>query len=51
MNIKIRHENESDYRIVENVARESFWNLYIPGCDEHLITNKIRNSKDFIKDL
>ena len=51
MNIKIRHENKSEYRIVENIAREAFWNLYFPGCDEHLIVNKIRKSPDFIKEL
>ncbi len=51
MNIKIRHENETDYRIVENIAREAFWNLYFPGCDEHLVINKIRTNRDFIKEL
>lgn len=51
MNIKIRHENESDYRLVEEVARESFWNLYFPGCAEHVVVNKIRKSPDFIPAL
>ena len=51
MNIKIRHENENDYRIVEEVARDAFWNLYFPGAAEHAVVNKMRNSKDFIPEL
>lgn len=51
MNIKIRHENKNDYRAVEEVAREAFWNLYFPGCAEHAVVNKMRKSKDFIPEL
>ncbi len=51
MNIKIRHENKNDYRAVEEVAREAFWNLYFPGAAEHAVVNKMRNSKDFIPEL
>lgn len=51
MNIVIRNEEEKDYRLVEEIARDAFWNLYCPGCDEHFIINKIRKSEDFIKEL
>ena len=34
-NITIRLENKDDYRAVENLTRESFWNVYRPGCMEH----------------
>jgi len=51
MNIKIRHENENDYREVEEVAREAFWNLYFPGAAEHVVVNKMRNSKNFMPEL
>ncbi|WP_027129450.1 GNAT family N-acetyltransferase [Fusobacterium perfoetens] len=51
MNIVIRKEEEKDYRRVEEIAREAFWNLYFPGAKEHVIVNKIRKSQDFIKDL
>lgn len=37
MGIILRLEKESDYKIVENVTREVFWNVYKPGCNEHLI--------------
>lgn len=51
MSLVIRLETEKDYRIVEELAREAFWNLYFPGCEEHLTIHKIRKSKDFIKEL
>lgn len=51
MEIKIRNELPSDYRKVEEITREAFWNLYCPGCNEHLIVHNIRNHEDFIKEL
>lgn len=51
MNINIRKENQEDYRIVEEIARNAFWNLYFPGCHEHYVVHKMRNHKDFIKEL
>ena len=33
----IRLEKEEDYRAVENLVRESFWNVYRPGCSEHYV--------------
>lgn len=51
MNIIIRNEEEKDYKKVEEVAIESFWNLYFPGCSEHVAIHRLRNHKDFIKEL
>jgi predicted N-acetyltransferase YhbS len=51
MNLTIRLENENDYREVENLTREAFWDLYHPGCSEHLIVHKIRGSSSFIPEL
>lgn len=51
MKITIRHEKIDEYKATENVAREAFWNLYVPGCQEHLVLHKIRKSKDFIPEL
>ncbi len=51
MNIKIRKEEPNDYRRVEEVAREAFWNLYFPGCHEHFVIHKMRGHDDFIKEL
>ena len=51
MNIILRNETEMDYFTVENLTREAFWNVYMPGCDEHLLTHNIRNLPCFIKEL
>ena len=51
MDLVIRPENKNDYREVENLTREAFWDIYKPGCDEHLVVHKIRNTPDFIPEL
>jgi putative acetyltransferase len=51
MDIIIKNENEKDYRIVEELTREAFWNLYVPGCNEHFLLHNLRNSPDFISEL
>jgi putative acetyltransferase len=51
MNINIRKETENDYQTVEQLTREAFWNLYVPGCSEHYILHNLRKSRDFIPDL
>lgn len=50
-NITIRKEEKKDYHEVENLVRESFWNVYRPGCYEHYLLHQLRNDKDFIEDL
>jgi len=50
-NLIIRKERESDYREVEEATREAFWNLYVPGCDEHYLVRKMRRSPYFIPEL
>ena len=47
----IRLENEKDYRTVETLIRESFWNVYRPGCSEHYVMHVLRNDPAFIKEL
>ena len=42
MPITIRNEKKEDYRTVEEITREAFWNLYVPGCGEHYLVNHIR---------
>jgi predicted N-acetyltransferase YhbS len=51
MNITIRNETESDHRETENVTREAFWDLYQPGCVEHLVLHQLRQSDAFIPEL
>ena len=47
----IRLETPEDYRAVEELTREAFWNVYRPGCTEHFVLNQYRKSPDFIKEL
>ena len=51
MDFIIRNETKADYREVEELTREAFWNLYVPGCDEHFLVNKIRQHPDYLPDL
>ncbi len=47
----IRLETENDYREVENLAREAFWNLSVPGCNEHYFIHVMRKHEAFIPEL
>lgn len=51
VNMIIRKETENDYRTVEELTREAFWNLYVPGCTEHFVLHNLRKSRDFIPEL
>ena len=51
MDINIRRETKNDHRIVEELTREAFWNLYFPGCDEHYTAHILRDHPDFISEL
>ena len=47
----IRLEDPKDYREVENLVREAFWNAYRPGCSEHYVIHVLRDDPAFIKEL
>jgi predicted N-acetyltransferase YhbS len=49
--VNIRSEKPEDYRAVENLIRESFWNVYRPGCSEHYVMHVLRDDPDFVKEL
>ena len=51
MDITIRLEEPKDYRIVEELTREAFWNLHVPGCDEHLLAHNLRTCASFVREL
>ena len=50
-NIVIRRETPQDYRAVENLVRESFWNVYRPGCLEHFVLHRLRDDPAFVQEL
>ena len=47
----IRLEEKKDHRAVENLVRESFWNIYRPGCSEHYVIHVLREDPAFVKEL
>lgn len=50
-NIVIRSEEKGEYRKVENLVRESFWNVYRPGCMEHYVLHQLRKDAAFVPEL
>ena len=46
-----RLEKKEEYREVENLVRESFWNVYRPGCSEHYVIHILRRDEAFVKEL
>jgi len=47
----IRNEKETEYFETEKLVRDSFWNVYRPGCYEHYVLHILRDDKDFVKEL
>lgn len=47
----IRLETPHDYREVEHITREAFWNHQVPGCDEHYLAHILRGSSCFLPEL
>ena len=51
MHFIIRPEREADHAAVEQLIRESFWNVYRPGCSEHYVIHVLREDPAFVKEL
>lgn len=49
--LKIRSEKVEDIGTVDNLIRESFWNVYRPGCLEHYVMHCMRKHPDFMPQL
>ena len=49
--IIIREERKEDYYESELVTMRAFWNIHGPGCNEHLLVYKLRNSKDYVPQI
>ena len=48
---EITLEKPEEYRETENLIRESFWNVYRPGCSEHYVIHVLRDDPAFIPEL
>ena len=49
--MSIRNEKPEDYRTVEELIKKTFWNLSVPGCNEHYLAHQIRKSEEYIPEL
>ena len=49
--LTLRMEAPADHRTVEELTRDAFWNLHVPGCDEHYLVHVMREHADFIPEL
>ena len=47
----IRLERKDEHREIENLVRESFWNVYRPGCLEHYVLHTLRDNEAFVPEL
>lgn len=47
----IRLERKEDYSETEALVRDSFWNVYRPGCLEHYVLHTLRDNPDFVPEL
>ena len=47
----IRLETPADHAETEYLVRESFWNVYRPGCLEHYVLHCLRKDKTFVPEL
>ncbi|MBE6773893.1 MAG: N-acetyltransferase [Ruminococcaceae bacterium] len=49
--IIIRLERKEEQSETEALVRDSFWNVYRPGCLEHYVLNQLRNDRAFVPEL
>ena len=49
--VTFRLEEMYDHNNVENLVRESFWNVYRPGCSEHYVIHVLRDDPAFVREL
>lgn len=51
MIINIRNINDTDHYEIELVAKRAFWNLNMPGCDEHYLVHKLWDAPCYIPEI
>jgi len=50
-NLMMRPETPADYAAVERLTREAFWNVYRPGCVEHYLLHRLRDSAGYLPQM
>ena len=51
MDLIITNTDKNIFFETENLTREAFWNLYKPGCDEHLALHQLRSGECYVPEL
>lgn len=49
--MELRRETAQEHFAIENLTREAFWNVYRPGCSEHLVLHRLRAGAGFLPAL
>lgn len=47
----LRKIEKEDYYAVECLAKKTFWNINMPGCDEHYLVHRIWNEICFVPEI
>lgn len=47
----IRNETQNDHAAVEQLIRDAFWDVHVPGCTEHYLAHCMRTHPDFVPEL
>lgn len=51
MTITLKPETDHDTKMVDELTRDAFRDLYKPGADEHFILHKMRKVDAFVREL
>ena len=49
--LSLRRAEQRDQRAIEELARDAFWGLFTPRCDEHLLVHLLRESPALVPEL
>jgi predicted N-acetyltransferase YhbS len=49
--LRIIKETKEYYNQAEECIQKAFWNVYMPGCEEHYLVYKMRSSPEYVSNL
>lgn len=50
-NMVIRNIEEKDYYEIEYLVKRAFWNINMPGCDEHYLVHRLLTERVYIPEI